>query len=47
MVEETNKKYITSLLDKGMRVDGRALDKYRDITIEYGISSKSAEERRL
>jgi len=43
MVEETNKKYITSLLDKGMRVDGRALDKYRDITIEYGISSKSAE----
>jgi len=43
MVEESNKKYITALIDKDMRVDGRPLDKYRDITIEYGISSKSAE----
>lgn len=42
MVEES-KKYIASLIDKGIRVDGRALDKYRDITIEYGVSSKSAE----
>ncbi|MFH1210416.1 MAG: exosome complex protein Rrp42 [archaeon] len=43
MVEESNKKYIASLIEKDLRVDGRALDKYRDITIEYGISAKSAE----
>lgn len=43
MVDEANKKYIASLLAKDLRVDGRALDKYRDIRIEYGISAKSAE----
>jgi len=43
MVEESNKKYITSLIEKDLRIDGRPLDKYRDITVEYGISSKSAE----
>ena len=43
MVNET-KDYILSLLEKGIRKDGRKLDEYRkDIKIEYGISSKSAE----
>ncbi len=43
MVEEANKKYITALIERCMRVDGRPLNKYRDISIEYGISAKSAE----
>ncbi|MEM4245599.1 MAG: exosome complex protein Rrp42 [Candidatus Nanoarchaeia archaeon] len=43
MGEDANKKYIVSLIEKNLRVDGRALDKYRDIVIEYGVSSKSAE----
>lgn len=42
MVSES-KKYISSLIEKNLRVDGRPLDKYRDIKIEYGVSSKSAE----
>ncbi len=43
MTEEVNKKYITTLIEKNIRADGRALNKYRNITIEYGISAKSAE----
>jgi exosome complex component RRP42 len=35
--------YIKSLLEKDMREDGRKLDQYRDIKVEYGVSSKSAE----
>lgn len=31
------------LLSSGFRDDGRKLDEYREITIEYGISAKSAE----
>jgi exosome complex component RRP42 len=37
------KKYVESILAKGTRIDGRKLDDYRDISIEYGISAKSAE----
>lgn len=38
-----SKKYTQSLLQKGLREDGRKLDQYRDIKIEYGVSAKSAE----
>ena len=37
------KRYVESILAKGTRIDGRKLDEYRNIEIEYGISSKSAE----
>lgn len=37
-------KYIRSLAKKGERMDGRALDEYRQpIEVEYGASAKSAE----
>jgi exosome complex component RRP42 len=35
--------YIRNLVKQDMREDGRKLDEYRDIKIEYGISQKSAE----
>ncbi len=35
--------YVRSIAKIGKRLDGRAFDKYRDISIEYGISKKSAE----
>lgn len=35
--------YVESLAMKGARIDGRKFDQYRDVTIEYGISPKSAE----
>lgn len=35
--------HLTSLLEKDMRLDGRKLDECREISIEYSISSKSAE----
>ena len=35
--------YVLSLLDKGFRLDERKLDEYRNIKVEYGISSRSAE----
>lgn len=38
-----NKDYILSLLDKGLRVDGRKFVEYRAIKIETGVSSKSAD----
>lgn len=38
-----NKKYVSSLLSKGLRIDGRKLDEYRDIKVEMGVSAKSAE----
>lgn len=37
------KTYLQSLLQKGLREDGRKLDEYRNIEIEYGVSAKSAE----
>ena len=37
------KQHILTTLEKGQRLDGRKLDEYREVTIEYGISSKSAE----
>jgi len=37
-----NKEYIIGLLEKGERIDGRKLDKYRKITIETGVT-KNAE----
>lgn len=36
-------KYTQSILQKNLREDGRKLDQYRDVTVEYGISPKSAE----
>lgn len=35
--------HIRELLNKDFRLDGRRLDEYRKITIERGVSSKSAE----
>jgi len=35
--------HVTNLLDKEFRLDGRKLDQFRDIKIEYGVSNKSAE----
>src|SRR3990167_6803795 len=35
--------YVQSLAEKSLRLDGRHLNTYRDITIETGVSSKSAE----
>ncbi|MBS3167768.1 exosome complex protein Rrp42 [Candidatus Woesearchaeota archaeon] len=37
------REYITTVLDKGIRLDGRKLDEFRNIEVEYGISAKSAE----
>ncbi|MBI5872462.1 exosome complex protein Rrp42 [archaeon] len=39
-----SKSYITSLAEKGIRIDGRGFNEYRkNIKVEYGISPKSAE----
>lgn len=38
-----SEEYLRSLLDKETRLDGRKINEYRKIEIEYGISSKSAE----
>ncbi len=35
--------HILDLLSKGFRLDGRKFDEYREATVEYGISSRSAE----
>ncbi len=35
--------YISGLIEKDLREDGRNLEEYRKITIEYGVSDKSAE----
>ena len=37
------KDYIESVAAKGARIDGRGFEDYRDVSIEYGISKKSAE----
>lgn len=37
------KQHTLKLLSQGYRLDGRKFDEYRPITIEYGVSSKSAE----
>ncbi|MEK6952344.1 MAG: exosome complex protein Rrp42 [Nanoarchaeota archaeon] len=35
--------HVINLIDKDVRLDGRKLDQFRDIKIEYGVSAKSAE----
>jgi len=37
------KSYIQALLQRGIREDNRKMDEYRKITVEYGVSAKSAE----
>ncbi len=37
------KEYVESVVTKNARIDGRKFDEYRDVTIEYGVSKKSAE----
>lgn len=37
------KQHMISLFEKGVRQDGRKFDEIRDVSIEYGVSSKSAE----
>lgn len=41
-MNKANRSHILQSLGKGIRYDGRKLDEYRDITVEYGIS-KTAE----
>jgi len=36
-----NKEYLLSQLSKGNRVDGRGLEDYRPITIEFGVAGKA------
>ncbi len=37
------KEHILQLFSKGFRLDGRKIDEYRKVSVEYGISPKSAE----
>lgn len=37
------KQHIYNLIDKDIRLDGRKLDEFRKIEIQYGVSSKAAE----
>ncbi len=37
------REHIIKLLEKDEREDGRKLDEYREVVVEYGISAKSAE----
>ncbi len=37
------KQHLLGIMSKGFRIDGRKFDEYREIFVEYGISSKSAE----
>ena len=37
------KQHFLDAYDQGARADGRAFDAYRDISVEYGVSAKSAE----
>jgi exosome complex component RRP42 len=37
------KEHLLKLISQGYREDGRKFDEYRPITIEYGVSAKSAE----
>tara|TARA_Y100000310_G_C20701911_1_gene830783 strand:- start:8 stop:781 length:774 start_codon:yes stop_codon:yes gene_type:complete len=36
-------KYAQSTIIKGARMDGRAIDEFRNVEVEYGVSKKSAE----
>ncbi|MDD5178076.1 MAG: exosome complex protein Rrp42 [Candidatus Nanoarchaeia archaeon] len=38
-----NKEYVKELIKQGKRMDGRSLEEYRNIVVEYGISPKNAE----
>lgn len=37
------KQHLLSIFSKGFRLDGRKFDDFREVFVEYGISSKSAE----
>ena len=37
------KQHVEELLKKSKRLDGRGLEDFRNVTVEYGVSSKSAE----
>lgn len=37
------KQHVEELLKKGKRLDGRGLEDFRNVTVEYGVSKKSAE----
>ncbi len=41
------KSHIKSLLDKGIRMDGRKFDEYRDVKIEYGITPSAEGSARV
>ncbi|MBI2148463.1 exosome complex protein Rrp42 [Candidatus Woesearchaeota archaeon] len=42
-MNDITKEHLLDLFDKGFRYDGRKFDEYREISVEYGISSRSAE----
>lgn len=37
------REYMLDLMEKGFRLDGRKFDEFRKVSVEYGISPKSAE----
>lgn len=41
IISEIKKDYICAMVEKGEREDGRALDQYRDISIENGVANKA------
>ena len=42
MMMSESRKHITEYLKKGLRLDGRKLDEFREVSVEYGVS-KNAE----
>ena len=42
-----NKEYLLSILDKKIRIDGRELEDYRDITLEYDVSKHAEGSARV
>jgi len=47
VLPEITKQSITNLINNGERADGRAIDQYRDISIETGIISKAEGSARV
>ncbi len=41
------KQYLVNSLEQGVRLDGRALDQYRDVKVEYSISSTAEGSARV
>lgn len=46
-MNEKNQSQIIKYLDKGIRYDGRKLDQFRDVQIEYGVSNSAEGSARV